>query len=301
MKISVIICTYNRCKYIYNALKSVAENDFPTEDYEVILVNNNCTDDTEKESLRFRNDFPQIEFKQFFECNQGLSYARNRGIRESRGEMLVFLDDDAFVQTDYLKNLSRFLSQYPDAMAYGGKISPVFETGREPDWLGRWSYSWVSALDKGSAVSLFAGRSYPIGANMGIRKSVFDSCGTFNVELGRSKNNLNGGEEKDMFDRIAKGGHKIYYFPNIEAKHVIPPHRVTIAFIKRLGYGVGVSERRRTLGVSRTQYLKRLFSECVKWFATMMLLIGYVFMLSPKKGVALLLFRWNVSRGLCGW
>ena len=46
--ISIIVCTYNRAKYLYDALASIASNDFPHDEYEIVLVNNNSTDDTEE-------------------------------------------------------------------------------------------------------------------------------------------------------------------------------------------------------------------------------------------------------------
>ena len=60
--LSVIICTYNRQKYIYNCLKSIAENDFDASKYEILVVNNNSTDDTEGECRRFGSDYPQINY-----------------------------------------------------------------------------------------------------------------------------------------------------------------------------------------------------------------------------------------------
>ncbi|MDR1585310.1 MAG: glycosyltransferase family 2 protein, partial [Prevotellaceae bacterium] len=140
--LSIIICTYNRDNYLYNALKSIAENDFPFSDYEIVLINNNSTDATETECSRFQNDFPQVDFRYFVETNQGLSYARNRGIRESKGEILVFLDDDAFVGKNYLRNLQKNIETNPDWAAFGGKITPLFENGKTPEWLSKWTYSW---------------------------------------------------------------------------------------------------------------------------------------------------------------
>ena len=81
--ISVILCTYNRDKYIYNVLKSVADNDYPRDQYEIVLVNNNSTDTTESECQRFMADYPDIRFRYCVEKSQGLSYARNCGIRNA--------------------------------------------------------------------------------------------------------------------------------------------------------------------------------------------------------------------------
>lgn len=296
--LSLIVCTYNRDKYLYGALQCIAENGFPVDAYEIVLVNNMSTDNTEAECQRFQNDYPAVDFRYFVETNQGLSYARNRGIAESRGDTLVFLDDDSFIQKDYLLNLQKQLDAHPDADAFGGKIEPVFESGEAPKWLSKWNYSWVSAIDLGDKVRPFTGKAFPIGANMGIRKTMLSRIGVFNTELGRSKKNLMGGEEKDLFERIRQQGGSIYYFPDVLVHHVIPPSRTTKDYVKRLGEGVGRSERIRTLGKSKWKYLKRLLSELVKWGGTIVLWVISVFQGKPAKGRALVLFRLHATKGL---
>lgn len=296
--LSLIVCTYNREKYLYGALKCIAENGFPVEDYEVVLVNNMSTDNTEAECQRFAKDHPEVHFRYVVETNQGLSYARNRGIEESRGDVLVFLDDDSYIQAGYLSNLQRQLSEHPEADAFGGKILPIFESGETPKWLSKWNNSWVSAIDLGDKVCRFEGKTFPIGANMGIRKNLIDNVGGFNTQLGRSKKNLMGGEEKDLFERIKSQGGNIMYFPDVLVHHIIPPQRTTKEFIKRMGKGVGYSERIRTLGISRWKYTKRILSEGIKWGGTICLWIISVFQGKPEIGRALILFRCNVSKGL---
>ena len=296
--LSIIVCTYNRDKYLYGALRCIAENGFPTEAYEIILVNNMSTDNTESECQKFGKDYPNVNFRYFVETNQGLSYARNRGIKESHGETLLFLDDDSYIQKGYLENLQKQLEAHPDADAFGGKIDPIFESGEAPKWLSKWNYSWVSAIDLGKQVRLFKGKAFPIGANMGIKKAMLSKIGIFNTELGRSKKNLMGGEEKDLFERIRQQGGNIYYFPDVVVQHVIPPSRTTYEYMKRLGEGVGMSERIRTLNVSRWKYLKRLLSELVKWCGTAVLWLGFALKGQFEKGNILFTFRRKVTSGL---
>jgi glycosyltransferase involved in cell wall biosynthesis len=296
--LSLIICTYNRDKYIYSCLKSIAENNYDPENYEVLLINNNSTDKTEAECRRFQQDYPDIPYKYFMETNQGLSHARNRGIKEANGDILVFLDDDSFASSDYLKNLDENVHKYSDLSAFGGEITPLFESGVAPSWLSKWTYSWVSAINLGEDIQLFKGTKYPIGANMGISKKWIDKVGNFNVALGRSKKNLIGGEEKDFFNRINSKNGKIYYFPNVKVKHVIPEDRTTYNYIERLGLGIGISEYLRCKELGKTVLLKRYFSEIIKWLASILLCIGYILKFQPHKGTILLFFRWNVTKGL---
>ncbi len=295
--ISIIVCTYNRDAYIYKTLECIANNDFPYDEYEILLIDNNCTDNTSSECERFRKNFPNVHYFYIQEENQGLSFARNRGIREAKGDCVVFLDDDAYVHIDYLKNLRLNLSQYPEMMAFGGKISPLYESGHEPDWISPRLVPIVSAIDKSPIVVEFEGNSYPIGANMGFRKSVFNQIGLFNTALGRTKKNLLGGEEKDIFDRLHRLGMKILYFPNLAVQHVIPESRTTMEYVRRMAYGVGVSEHVRC-ATSNKKYLIALAKELWKWCGSFVLATLYLIQLKTAKAKAIIIFRWNVTNGL---
>ena len=312
--ISIIICTYNRDKYIYRSLELIAENHFPTDDYEIILINNKSTDNTENECFRFRTNFPEIPFKYFVEEQQGLSYARNRGIAEATGDILVFLDDDSFVKNNYLSNLKANLTKYSDCMAFGGKILPLYESGKEPEWMCKWLFSLVSAIDLGDSVQLFSGKKFPIGANMGFRRDCIEKCGTFNVKLGRCAKNLIGGEEKDLFERIFQQKMAVYYFPDVEIEHVIPENRTTIEYIKRVGEGIGRSEklrckssslppslprlRRNLSSICNVKYIKRLLLECVKWGGSLVIWLQYMLQGRRVAANTIIIFRWFVTKGL---
>jgi len=298
MKLSVIICTYNRDKYIYNVLKSIVENDFPTEKFEIILVNNNSTDKTEAECNRFRTDFPQPVYRYFIEKEQGLSYARNRGIKEATGDILIYVDDDAVVEKEYLQAYYTFFEQHSSAMAAGGPVIPEYET-EEPKWMSHFTRPLItSCIYKGKSISEFKRGEYPIGANTAFRKEIFEKIGSFNVDLGRKGNNLMGAEEKDIFDKMHTAGLKYYYLPGAVLHHKISESRLTEDYFNRLTYSIGKSERMRTLAISKGKYTRRIFSEGIKWAASLALCIGYTLMLMPQKGWKLILFRRNVTKGL---
>ena len=297
--ISVILCTYNRDKYIYNVLKSVAENDFPHSEYEIVLVNNNSTDTTESECQRFMTDYPDIAFRYCVEKSQGLSYARNRGIMESQGEVLVYVDDDAVVNREYLQTYADFFNRNKEAVAAGGPITPRYDGCEEPSWMSHYTRQLVTGeLNLGTREREFPKGAFPGGGNAAYRKSVFDEVGLFNVELGRKGNSLIGAEEKDLFDKMTSRGMKFYYLPNAILYHLIPPKKLTQDYFDRLTYGIGVSERYRTQQIGRKKYLNRLLKEAVKWGGTMVLWIGFALKGQFSKGNKLVAFRKNVTRGL---
>ena len=301
MKFSVIFCTYNREKYIYNALKSIADQDFDRSNYEIIIVNNNSTDNTENICKQFREDYPSVLVNYCIETNQGLSYARNRGIKESKGNILVFVDDDATAFEGYLSSISTFFDEHKAVSACGGPIVPAYEV-EKPAWLSHFTEQLVAgALYEGKDVKPFKNGKYPGGGNSAFRKEVFDKYGSFNVELGRKGQSLIGAEEKDLYDRLRRGNEVFYYLPQMGIYHHIPAKKLTQEYFNNLTYSIGKSERIRTKAVSGKAYWKRIVMEWVKWNASFVLFFLYLIRLSPAKGVKLLQFRWNVSKGLLGF
>lgn len=296
--ISVILCTYNREKYIYNVLKSLASNTLPSDRYEIVLVDNNCTDNTHGECDRFVQDYPEVNFKYFVEKSQGLSHARNRGIKESSGDLLVYVDDDALVNTAYLQTYADFFERHPEIDAAGGPIIPQYET-EEPAWMSRIIKMLLTGYKYlGDQQKEFPKGDYPGGGNAAYRASVFEKVGLFNVELGRKGDNLAGAEEKDIFDKMVILGMRFYYLPNAILYHIIPEKKLSKDYFDRLTYSIGRSERIRTRQIGKSKYAKRLLSEGFKWGASIILCIGYTLTLSPKKGWKLIQFRWNVTKGL---
>ena len=98
MFLSVVICTYNRGKYLPMVLDSLKIQQYPTDSFEIVLINNNSTDNTESITKTYQQENPQIPLHYIVEYNQGISHARNRGVTSSKGEIIVFIDDDETVE-----------------------------------------------------------------------------------------------------------------------------------------------------------------------------------------------------------
>lgn len=299
MKISVIICTYNRDKYIYNVLKSIAEGSYPSGEYEIVLVDNNCTDGTPEELARFVRDFPDISLNVVRETAQGLSNARNRGILTASGDILVYVDDDATVCRDYLSEYASFFGRNPDVDAAGGPIIPHYEDGHEPEWMTYHLKRLLTGyLFFGDSERDFPAGQYPGGGNAAYRRKVFDTVGMYNVELGRNGDGLGGGEEKDIFNKMKSAGMTFRYIPKAILYHSIPHYKLEDDYFNRLTCGIGDSERIRTLRISRKAYFSRLFKEVVKWGGTLVLWTVYLLKGHPSRGNRLVRFRWNVTSHL---
>jgi len=110
MKVSVIISTYNREKYIGRSIRSLLDQAWSRENYEIIVINDGSTDHTEAVLRAFGNAIKVVSLPE----NKGLPFACNIGIKEAGGRFVVRVDDDDFVQEDFLKTLYNFLAMNKD-------------------------------------------------------------------------------------------------------------------------------------------------------------------------------------------
>lgn len=298
IRLSIIIATYNRGENLVRTLGSVVRQSLDAQLWECVVVDNNSEDDTQPRFAAFAAGHPGVNLRIVREGNQGLSWARNRGIAESVGEYIAVIDDDEEINTGFGRAYVDFFDAYPDAVAGGGKITPLYEY-EVPKWLSPIAERPIAGtLDMGAEIVPFRGERYPGGGNMAVRRSAIERYGAFNPKLGRTGRKLLAGEEKDLFRRLQSGGERIYYVPGAQILHIIPQSRMTLDYLARATRMVGVSERIRTLGVSRGAYFKRLFSEAVKWGATLVLSVWYVVSLRPAKARGILVLRRNITAGL---
>ncbi len=293
--ISVIVCTYNRERYIGKCLEHLHNQRADKKLYEVNIVDNNSTDQTAEICKTTIAKYPDTTFNYFFEPIQGHSQSRNRGIRESKGNIIAFLDDDAFTSPEYISSMNSFFTSHPEAAAIGGKIIPVYE-GDSPAWMSKYLLPLVAAQDMGGQIKKFTGRKFPIGANMAFRKQAFDQYGLFNTDLGRKGSGLEGGDEKDVFDRLKQNNETIYYVPDVLVEHIIPQKRVELAYIRGLGIGVGTSERKRIRESGKV--INKIFEEFIKITGTGILALLYFLQGKFSAGIMLIRFRYWVIKGL---
>ncbi len=300
--LTAIICTYNRAKYIGPLLESIAANNLAKEEYEILLVDNNCTDNTREICEAFVNAHKDVAFRYVVETEQGLSAARNKGIKEAKGDIIVYIDDDALVDTWYLRTIVEYMSDHPEISAVGGPIIPSYEDTEEPKWMTRYTKELLCGfLYYGEEERSFPGDRYPGGGNAAYRAEVFEKVGLFNTALGRKGNSLMGAEEKDIFDKMKAQGMRFMYLPQMILHHIIPQKKLEKDYFDRLTLQIGISERQRTLAIGNGKYISRLGKEAVKWGGTIVLLLLYSISFHPTKGWKLVLFRRNVTKGLLGF
>jgi len=235
--ISVVVCTYNRAQTLRRMLDSFfSQQDLTRLDHEVIVVDNNSTDDTAKVAWEF-SDKPRFFY--VLEGSQGLSCARNRGLAESAGDFVSFLDDDVIVDPQWLANLQKCLDE-TNADAVGGKVDLKFLTP-PPSWLGSLFRMHLAELDLASTRLVGLNGSGYSGCNVTFRKQTLRHAGGFDEKLGRAGAQLACYEDTVVLHRIESAGGKMVYDPAVRVEHLIGPDRLTWPYFKRLFLGQGVS------------------------------------------------------------
>lgn len=292
IRLSLIIPTHNRAAQLVAALESVAAQDLPAAQWECVVVSNNSTDDTLARFEAFSAQHAHLHLRMVTEQSPGVSYARNRGIAETTTPLLVFIDDDERVNPGFLRAYAEFFDTHPDAVVAGGRIVAEYVTGRAA-WLSKYTEMPIAnPMDFGPHVRPFPTGRVPGGGNMAFRRSAIARYGDFDASLGRVGRMLIGGEENDFFERLLRGGERIWYVPEAVMWHIIPPEKLTESYFRRLCYNVGVSQRLRAMLHDR--YPKTVLLECLKWMATLALALT----MSPRKSLWLIRMRRQISRGL---
>lgn len=229
MKITVILCTYNRAGSLGNTLASVAASTIPKSvEWEVLVVDNNSTDQTRAVVEDYCRRFPG-RFRYLFEPQPGKSFALNSGIREARGNVLAFTDDDVTVDPAWLWNLTAPLKEGPWA-GTGGRTLPA-ETFSPPRWLpldgpnsmAATLYAHFDAGDKPCELA-----SPPYGANMAFRKAMCEKYGDFRTDLGPSPNKSipPHSEDCEFGRRLMAKGERLCYEPAAVVYHSVPKNRI---------------------------------------------------------------------------
>jgi glycosyltransferase involved in cell wall biosynthesis len=204
-------------------------------------VDNASTDDTPGEVERLQQ-VGGHSIRYAYEANPGLSFARNAGAQATRGDILVYIDDDALATPVWLENLAKGFELAPDVAAVGGGIELQWE-GERPGWLPPELEGYLGHTARlGGGLRILNQGMYPFGGNFAVSRSSFDEIGGFSVHLGAGSKTTGYGEEEEFCQRLWRAGGQIAYAPEALVYHRIFPHRMTRRYMLRRGYGQGKSD-----------------------------------------------------------
>jgi len=237
LKISVIIPTYNRTESLANTIRSLKQQVFIG--YEIIVVDNSCTDETK---ILVEKEERDIDKNRCFimylpEPSIGLHNARHTGAKASKGEILLYVDDDIIADENLLNEI---LKPYADPVVgcVGGKILPKWEVN-PPEWIKLFSLSWLSILDLGEEIKE---TEVLYGCNFSIRRQILFDIGGFNPDgfPDRKYWYFRGDGEMGLLRKLHTSGRKIVYNPNAIVWHIIPKQRIDIKYFQERAFKCGV-------------------------------------------------------------
>jgi glycosyltransferase involved in cell wall biosynthesis len=248
MRVSVLICTWNRAELLDQTLTELGRLRIPAGvDWEVLVVNNRCTDATDAVLARHADRLP---LTRLYEPRAGKSFAANQAVERSRGELLLWTDDDVLVEPGWLEAYVRMARAQPEMTFFGGPVAPLF-AAEPPGWLVRNLdiFGGVFALLEPRPDGKPIGRRDvpPVGANMAMRRSAFDSA-RFNTLLGPCRDSRVCGEETQLIHDLQDAGHQGVWVRDARIRHYTPPGRLTKKYVWAYWVGMGRTDARMNLG-----------------------------------------------------
>ena len=219
--VTVAVCTRDRAAQLGECLDAVAALDYPQQQLDLLIVDNAPTDSATRDLVA---RYPRMRY--VCEPRPGLDWARNRAIREARGDIIAFTDDDVSVDPAWVRALARTFAEEPHAMCVTGLVVPdeidtpaqaLFETY---GGFGRGFERSVSRVPPSErAARRYGGTGrFGTGANMAFRRSFFAREGLFDpaLDVGTPSN---GGGDLEMFFRVLKSGDALVYEPAAMVRH----------------------------------------------------------------------------------
>ncbi|NQV76838.1 MAG: glycosyltransferase [Lutibacter sp.] len=250
MKISVIIPTYNRAKMLGITIESFVNQNYPKDKFEIVVVNNNSTDNTEDILKDYSAKFPN--FRYFNESRQGVHYARNTAAKHTNGEILYYTDDDMIADQYLLSEIIKPFMMNDKIATATGRVLPKWEVP-PPKWILDYCFNGLLSLNNPPEDLIISSVDCNIySCHQAIRKDVFFQTGGFNPEntagewIGDGETGLNI-KMKDLGYKFAYNGKSIIY-------HMIPPTRMTQSYLNKRMANQGNCD-------SYTAYKKHIFSK----------------------------------------
>jgi glucosyl-dolichyl phosphate glucuronosyltransferase len=228
ISISAVVCTFNRCRRLLNAVESLVRQTLDPGQYEILIVDNGSVDGTVAAVETLKKEHAQNNIRYVQEPKLGLANARNRGWREAHGQYIAYLDDDAVADRHYLETALQLLGTVaPTPACVGGPILPLYETPK-PQWF-KDDYEARSWGDR--ARPLTQGESFS-GSNMVWDRSLLVALGGFDDRFGISGNFLSVGEETLLFKRLwdERANPMVYYSPRLCVRHLVAGYKMTVRY-----------------------------------------------------------------------
>lgn len=234
--ISVIFSSRNGEETLPVMLEAFCYLKEPAEGWEIIAIDNASTDKT---SIVINSFTDKLPITCVYEKKQGKNYALNTGVALAKGDLIIFTDDDVIPEPDWLVNLAECVNLHQDYTIFGGVIKPCWP--REPEkWIVEHvplGVTYALTEEDREEGEIFPGLVW--GANMAIRKKVFDADHRFDVSIGPSGKNYVMGSETEFTIRLHKSGYKSWFCSNAVVQHIIRDYQLDPGWIVKRAYRFG--------------------------------------------------------------
>lgn len=231
-EVSVVICCYNSAARLPETLRHLARQVLPKSvPWEVIIVvDNHSTDDTAAVALRvWQETGAPAPLRLLEETSSGKSFALETGFAAARYGILVIVDDDNWLNPDYLKRACLLMQQHPGIGVLGGKITAAFE-GQPPAWFEKFQSCYAVGAQGKAAGDITDYKPHVAGAGMVVRKSAYQLLkqrGFRPMLSGGRRGNLMPGEDLELCYAMAILGYRIWYDEALNLAHFMPKSRLT--------------------------------------------------------------------------
>jgi glycosyltransferase involved in cell wall biosynthesis len=243
--LSIIICTHNpRSDYFRCCLDALRAQKLSSDQWELVVVDNRSD-----ESVAARVDLSWHPAARIVsEETLGLTPARLHGIRESRGDLLIFVDDDNVLDPDFLEEAVRVAEERPFLGSWSGQCRPAFETP-PPEWTRRyWANLVIREFDRDIWSNLpRLPASMPCGAGLCVRKNValryleLHEASKRRFQLDRNGKSLLSGGDNDLAACACDIGLGVGLIASLKLTHLIAPERLTEHYLASLAEGIHFS------------------------------------------------------------
>ena len=243
INLTIAIPTYNGAHRLPTLLQ-LLQNQINTEHitWEIIVVDNNSTDDTAKIVHEYQKDWRHpFPLKYCLETQQGAAHARKRAVSEAHGVLIGFLDDDNYPEPNWVYTAYTFSTLHPKCGAYASQIHPAWETEPPPNF--KRITPFLAITERGDIPLLYDKRKkmLPPSAGLVVRKQAWQDIPHNPILTGRANGNMLTGEDTEMLSYIQKAGWEIWYNPAMEIHHQIPHWRLQKEYLLPFFRGIGLS------------------------------------------------------------
>lgn len=239
--ISVIVCCYNSQKRLPETIAHLLGQTYSN--FEIVVVDNASSDSTFAEAESLLQAQGKISFQIISEEKPGLSHARKAGRVASTNEIILFCDDDNWLNLDYLKNLNELFEKNPEFEMIGGLGEPEFEK-THPIWFEKHQTNFACGELESGLTDKLNEVTELYGAGIAIKKSFFerlDKVGFESILSDRKGNDLMSGGDTEYCIVAQMMGLRLGYHPILTFKHYMPDNRMNIEYLKKLHKGFGKS------------------------------------------------------------